>query len=217
MKRLSISLTFSAALAFAQDPRIPIDNEHVKVLKVTQDPNVRTRPHQHDVNRVMVYLQPGKQTIAYQEGKVVNLNWKAGEALWSPKSGIHVAELVSAKPVTIVEVELKKPGSKAPVKYPALDPVTIDPKRYKVELDNDQVRVVRVKLPGKGKIAMHEHGLNRVVVYLTDMDFKITAPDGKESNVTHKAGDVSFGTPNKHAEENLSSKPFEIVVIEIKG
>lgn len=215
--RILASAALVLACLQAQDPRVPIENEWVKVVKVNQKPHIKTRPHKHDMNRVMIYMQPGRQTIAYEGSKTVNLNWKAGEALWSPSSGMHVAEIVSNDSVTIAELELKKPGTKGPVKSGALDPVRLDPKHYKVEFENDQVRVVRVKIGAKETVPMHEHSLNRVVVYLSDQDFRITTPDGKATAAKHQAGDVSFSGPNKHKEENLSDKPFEIVVVELKG
>lgn len=210
------ALLFATAL-LAQDPRVPIENDKVKVVKVNQDPHLKTRLHKHDMNRVMIYLQPGKQQIDYKDAKAVTLNWKAGEALWSPAAGMHIAEIVSDKPVTIVELELKNKGVKEKVKGSAKDPLKVDPKHYKVEFENDQVRVVRVKIGARESVPMHEHGLDRVVVYLTDQDFKITAPDGKVTMAKHKAGDVGFSNPGTHSEENLSDKPFEIVVVEFKG
>ena len=201
----------------AQDPRVPIDNEQVKVIKVTQQPHVKTKPHDHKVNRVMVYLDPGTQNFDYEKkGKSV-VKWKAGEALWSPAAGTHVAEIVSDKPVTIVEIELKKPGGKAKAGATPLDPPKIDPKHYKVEFENEQVRVLRVKIGGKETAPMHEHLLGRVVVYLTDQDFKVTNADGKAEMVKHKAGESSWGGAAKHKEENLSDKPFEVLVVETKG
>jgi hypothetical protein len=54
--------------------------------------------------------------------------------------------------VRIVEVELKsKPGRASTLKQSALDPIKVDPKRYKVELENDQVRVFRVRYEPHGK------------------------------------------------------------------
>ncbi len=216
MMKLISAFAIAAALV-AQNDRVKIDNAQVKVLVVNQNPHVKTSLHKHDVNRVMIYLQPGKQTIAYQGAQTVQNNWKAGEAKWSPASGMHIAEITSDGAVTIAEVELKTAGTKTPVKYPALDPVKIDPKHYKVEFENDQVRVVRVKIGGNEVAPMHEHGLNRVVVYLSDMNFRVTSADGKVDMVNHKAGEVSWGVPNKHKEENLSAKPVEIVVVEVKS
>lgn len=206
-----------AACLFAQPNPVQIDNDQVKVLVVHQDPHKKTRLHKHDVNRVMIYLQNGQQTIAYQDGKVNKLNWKAGQALWSPASGMHIAEITSDGAVSIAEVELKKTGVKAPVKFPGLDPVKVDPRHYKIEMDNDQVRVLRVKIGPGESTPVHEHGFNRVVVYLTDMDFRVTGDDGKPQMVSHKAGEVSWGTPTRHKEENVSKKAFEVVVVEVKS
>ncbi len=217
MKRWITVCFACAAVAAAQTGGAVIDNEQVRVLKVTVQPHQKTRLHQHTVNRVMIYLQAGRQNIDYQDGKKVVQSWKAGEAKWSPSSGMHVAEITSDQPVTIVEVELKKPGSSARVGTSALDPVKIDPKHYKVEFENDQVRVLRVKIGPKETAPMHEHGLNRVVTYLTDQKFQVTTADGKVEQVEHKAGEVSWGGPARHKEESLNDKPFEVVVVELKN
>src|SRR5437762_9389795 len=103
----------AAAALSAQENRTAIDNDQVKVLQVTVQPHEKTRLHEHTINRVMIYLQPGRQNIDYKDGKHVPMQWRAGEAKWSPASGMHIAEITSDKPVTIVEVELKKPGSSA--------------------------------------------------------------------------------------------------------
>ncbi len=218
MKHLAAPLFFTvAATLFAQAVSVPIENEKVKVVKVTQTPHNKTKLHKHDMNRVMIYLQPGKQDFEYQGSKPNTVSWKGGQALWSPAAGMHIAEIVSNDPVTIVELELKNKGAKEKVKGAATDPLKIDPKHYKVEFENDQVRVIRVKIGPKQSVPMHEHSLDRIVVYITDQDFKVTGADGKEVMAKHKAGDVGFSTPSTHKEENLSDKPFEIVVVELKG
>lgn len=211
------AVLFAPMLLVAQDPRVPIENDKVKVLKVTQAPHTKTRLHKHDMNRVMIYLQPGKQVIDYQGAKAITLNWKPGEALWSPAAGMHIAEIVSDNPVTIVELELKNRGVKEKVAGTAIDPLKVDRKHYRVEFENDQVRVIRVKIGPKESVPMHEHSLDRVVVYLTDQDFRITGADGKAVAAKHKAGDVGFSGPARHKEENLSDQAFEIVVVELKG
>jgi uncharacterized RmlC-like cupin family protein len=201
----------------APEPRgVPVENDSVKVIKVHENSHRKTKLHQHSVNRVMIYLTPGKQNIDYQDGKKVVLNFKAGEALWSPKGGMHEAEIVSDQPVTIVEVELKKPASGAKLTPSKLDPLKIDKKHYSVDWENDQVRVVRVKIGAHETAPMHEHLLNRVVTYVTDQDFQVTTADGKVEHVQHKAGDVSWGGHVQHKEENVSDKPFEVIVVELK-
>jgi quercetin dioxygenase-like cupin family protein len=84
-----------------------------------------------------------------------------------------------------------------------------------VEIDNPWVRVLRVKAGPHQKIPMHEHPAS-VLVCLTDVDERTTAPDGKSQEVTHKAGDVAYREPMQHAEENLSDQPLEVIVVELK-
>jgi hypothetical protein len=76
--------------------------------------------------------------------------------------------------------------------------------------------VFRVKIGAHESTPLHEHAVNRVVTYITDQTFRITSSDGKVDMPVHKAGDVSWGTPVQHTEENLSDKPFEAVVTEFK-
>ena len=49
----------------------------------------------------------------------------------------------------------------------AQDAVKVDPKHYKVEFENDQVRVLRITYGPHEKSVMHEHPAN-VAVFLTD-------------------------------------------------
>src|SRR5262249_47503912 len=95
-------------------------------------------------------------------------------------------------------------------------PLKVDPADYKLEFENPQVRVTRVKIGAHKKVPEHEHVLNRVVVYLTDQNGSMTTPDGKTDTAQHHAGEVSWGGPVKHREENLMDNPFEAVVVEFK-
>lgn len=94
------------------------------------------------------------------------------------------------------------------------DPVQISPD-YQVEIENNFVRVLRVKRSPHGKVAMHQHPAS-VLVFLSDYDQAVTGPDGKAREIRHKAGDVSYFEALKHSEENLSDQPLEAVVIELK-
>jgi quercetin dioxygenase-like cupin family protein len=206
-----------AAGLSAQGPQVPIENDQARVVKVVDQPHAKAQPHEHKLNRVMIYLSPGRQEITPQGGKTAVLEFNAGDVKWSPATGMHVSEITSGQPVTMVEVELKKPGGPDGKWNAALDPVKVDPREYKVEFENNQVRVLRVKIGAHQKVPLHEHLLNRVVVYLTDQNGTMTTPDGKTETAQHKAGEVSWAGPAKHREENLRDGPFEAVVVEFKN
>ena len=224
VRRRSTVISLAAmvcALAFAAeaaDDRVKIDNDYARVLVVTSAPGAKSELHEHQMNRVMIYLDAGKMTLTDAGGKVVTLNFKAGEALWSPATTRpHVSLNVSDHPVRIVEVELKsKPGGPSATKPSALDWVKVDPKHCKVETDNDQVRVIRARYGAHEKGVMHEHSWNYVVTFLTDCNMRVTNPEGESRTATKALGDVSAGGPSKHVEENLSDKPLEVVVVEFK-
>jgi hypothetical protein len=212
--RIVLSAITFTLLASAQRS-VPIDNEQVKVLSVV-DPASRPpgRMHDHKMNRVMIYLDGGTQRLAYQEGKVEDLKFRAGQALWSPASGMHTSQNMDAKPHRLVEIELK--GQPKPFKAPALDPVKVHPSGYKVEIDNPQVRVIRVKMNPKQKIPLHEHALNRVVLYLKPQKIKVTPDGGAATEISPAENEVRFSTPGRHTEENLGDGPVELLIIELK-
>jgi quercetin dioxygenase-like cupin family protein len=212
-------LGFLAAGVFAADsPRVPINNEQARVVVAGgSSGGKKGSPHDHKVNRVMVYLDAGRQINEYQDGHKVDLNFKAGDVIWSPASGMHTAQLISAGPVRIVEVEIKRPGSGVSASASPLDPPKVDKKHYKVEMENDQVRVMRARIGPRESTPLHEHSLNRVVVYLTDQKIRVTSAEGKVETLEHKAGEVVWSGPAKHKEENLNETPFEVLVVEFKS
>ncbi len=216
--RLRPFLFFPCALAAvfaAEQVNVPLNNDDVRVVSVLQQPHEPTKMHQHKVNRVMIYRQAGAQDFKFEAGGSRTLEWKAGQALWSPAGGMHIAEVTSAEPINIVEIELKKPGAGLAPTSP-LDPLKIDPKHYKLEFENGQARVFRVTMGPHASSPMHEHTLKRVVTYLTDANVRVTSSDGKVETQRHKAGDVVWGEHAKHSEQNLSDQPFEVVVTELK-
>lgn len=217
MKRLTRFLAFLfLSTSFAAEDSTKIDNELVKVLVVESPPGAKSQLHEHKVNRVMIYLDEGKMTLTDAEGALEQLKFKKDEALWSQMTTRpHVSENLTGHPVNIVEIELKSlPRRKQPTSD--LDWVKVDPRRYKVEFENEQVRVVRVKYGPKEKGVLHEHPYNLVVAYLSDGQMKVSPQGGEAVTVSYKRADVKYGRASKHVEENLSDAPLEIVVVELK-
>lgn len=96
------------------------------------------------------------------------------------------------------------------------DPVKLDAKHYKVELENERVRVVRISYGPGEKSVMHQHPPG-VVVFVTEGKFKFTYPDGKAETIEGKAGQfLSFDQTWEHLPESLTDKPFEAVYVELK-
>jgi quercetin dioxygenase-like cupin family protein len=215
-KKSILLLSVAVAASFAEETvKTPINNDDVRVLDVVVQPHEKTKMHEHKANRVMIYRTAGAQNFEFGDGHKSVLKFKENQVLWSGQDGMHAAEVSTAKPVNIIEIELKKAGAGKKVTT-ALDVLKTDPKHYKLELENDQVRVIRAKYGPHEATPMHEHQLNRVMVYLTDTLAAVTDESGKVTTTPHKAGDILPGGPAKHSEVNTTGHPTETLLIELK-
>ena len=98
----------------------------------------------------------------------------------------------------------------------AQDPVKVDSKHYKVEQENNEVRILRIHYGPHEKSVMHEHPAS-VAVFLTEGDSKFTLPDGKTIESHFKPGQVMWEAAGKHLPENTGAKAFDLILVELKG
>jgi hypothetical protein len=188
------------AAAPAITPRL--DTAQVRVIVATLQPHLpAVAANGRATNRVLIYLDDGVMTRKEGE-QSAKVEFRRGDVRWRPASGAYVAENVSDHPIRILEIDLKGPPA-GPAPASTLDPVAVDPQHYKVEFENEHVRVLRVHYGAHEKGETHEHFLNRVVVYLNDQ------PGAK-------ADDVRIAGAGKHAEENASEKPADRIAVELK-
>jgi quercetin dioxygenase-like cupin family protein len=95
------------------------------------------------------------------------------------------------------------------------DPVSVDPAHYKVESENQQVRVLRARYGPKAKSVMHSHPAT-VAIFLTDARCRFTFPNGKTEDHDMKAGTTMAMEATEHLPENIGDTPFEVILVELK-
>jgi quercetin dioxygenase-like cupin family protein len=98
----------------------------------------------------------------------------------------------------------------------AQDAVKADSTHYRVEVDNPQVRILRVHYGPHEKSVMHSHPAT-VAIFLTDGQGRFTFPDGKTQEFSVKAGDVQYSAAVVHTPENTGDQPLDLIVVELKG
>ena len=96
-----------------------------------------------------------------------------------------------------------------------LDAVKLDPDHYKVELENDKVRVLRIQYGPGEKSVMHDHS-EGVVIFLNDQEAKFDLANGKTVNASSKAGDVIWSNAVRHQPENIGDESAEVIQVELK-
>jgi quercetin dioxygenase-like cupin family protein len=128
-------------------------------------------------------------------------------SLWREETDMRYPLLVALAAVAFV-------ASVIPAR--AQDAIKADPKHYKVEFENDQVRVLRITYAPGEKSVIHEHPAS-VAVFMTDAHVRFTSADGKTEEANQKAGSTMMNTATKHVPENVGKAPFEVILVELKG
>jgi hypothetical protein len=179
-----------------------LDTPQARVYVATLLPRTPAQsPNGHATDRVLVYLDDGVMTR--QEGADKQMiTFHRGDVRWRPASGAYVAENTSDHPIRILEIDLKG-GPAGPAPVSKLDPTVVDKRHYKIDFENDHVRVLRVHYDARDTGALHEHMLNRIVVYLNDQ------PGAK-------ADDVRMSGPATHTEQNASDQAADRIAVELK-
>jgi hypothetical protein len=153
-------LLVSVGLWAQNAPAVAIDNKldtpQVRVYIATLPPNTPVPSRTgHATNRVLIYLDTGLMTRQDGGDKVQKIEFHRGDVRWRPASGAYVAENISDHPIRILEIDLKG-KSTGPAPVSRLDPTVVDAKHYKVEFENDKVRVLRIHYDPHDKGQLHE-------------------------------------------------------------
>ena len=132
----------------SQNPPAPaaitprLDTPQARVIVATLQPRTPSIARNgHATNRVLIYLDDGVMTRT-EGDQSTRIEFHRGDVRWRPASGAYTAENISDHPIRILEIDLKGPPA-GPAPVSKLDPVTVDGKHYKVEFENEQVRVLR--------------------------------------------------------------------------
>lgn len=199
--KVQLALCFAGLTALAAEPGAQFfENDQVKVFRALERAHVKAKFHEHKINRVMVYIQDGKQHFDFQDGRPgLDVVWKAGQLEWSKPEGMHQPEVTDDNSFNIIEVELKKPGTAKAAQVS--DATKADKKNSKVELDNDQVRILRVKLAPHAKGGKVTRTGNAVVAYISGA----------------KANQAEWVTAGASQLENTGDKAMEAIVVELKN
>ncbi|MBV9081546.1 MAG: hypothetical protein JOZ62_02625 [Acidobacteriaceae bacterium] len=215
-----ITLGFAAVAAFAQDVvqvapdrvKVMFENDRVRVLQFKEPGHSKLAMHSHPAY-VAVGFTADDFKYSFPDGKSSDERTKAGEVTYS-KPITHASENLLNPTSEAVMVELKQPGPAAAENI-TLDPVKLDPKHYKVLINNDRVRVLRANYGPHEKSVMHEHPAT-VAVFMTDGHSKFTMGDGTTQDREVKAHDAAWADAGKHLPENVGDRPMEVIVIELK-
>ena len=197
-------------LASPAAPFVTFENERVRIVHPRVEPGQASPMHEHPL-RVIVALADARVEQTIDGGATSVIELRAGDVRVAPPVR-HAVRNVGTAPLDLVEVEVK-PVADARLAGVA-DASQGDPAHFTRVYEDAAVRVLRFHLGSHEKTSPHSHG-DHVSVNLTDQHGRVTTPGGETRDVTRKAGDAVWASPETHSAQNLSDQPFEVVDIEL--
>jgi hypothetical protein len=91
-------------------------------------------------------------------------------------------------------------------------PTALDPVHYRLILENDHVKVIRVRLGPHEKSMVMELPAH-VMTCLTDRNVRVIHPRGKPAELSQKAGYTGWVDRDEYGLENLGDKPAEWILV----
>ena len=218
---VSFLFVFSTSAAMAQDPvtanpdryKVLLENDQVRVLEAHAKPGEKEKASHHGAT-VMYTLAPSKAKFTRAGGKSEVREFKAGQVDWTAGE-THAVEVVGNNEAHVFLVELKKPGKRGKTVRGA-DPAKIDPKHFKVRLNNASVRVLEFRAKPGDKVPMHAHP-NYVAYNLSGGKTRFTSAEGKTEEREAVEGSASWNESERHAAEIVGNTEAHSLLIELKS
>lgn len=136
----------------------------------------------------------------------------AGASLAAAAMGPAAAEAASA-------AQNFKPPSELVAVDMSHECTVADPEHYHLEFENEYVRVIRCRIPGRDKVKMHNHPFGSVIIFMTDQNLHQTLENGKTEEAHNKAGHVLWGNGSqaRHMGENTTDQVYEYLRVDVKA
>jgi len=200
------------SLPVEQEPfhHVQLKNEDVVVIRATLPPGQQTAYHIHSCDRAGVELAAStttSQKLGEPEGKPES--GPAGEVFSSSckdRPLIHRVHNVGNTTMDVIDLELlHRPTNPSPT---AAGPIATE---------NPSVRIYKWVIAPGTATAMHTHTRPYVIVVVTPMQLKMTAPDGTFRAELVKTGDFHWvPVAVTHSLANEGKTEGEIVEFELK-
>ena len=199
-----------SATAFESD-RV-LENDLVTVAHTRYPVGAASEMHAHG-DRVNVFLTDLAVHVTTGEGEEFEATREARTAVWSEATS-HALRAISDFEVIVVEL---RGGGGAPVPISPSDATRVAAQQHEIEFENDQVRIVRVRLAPSARTPSHVHSLPAVTVLLGDAQIRVADDEGQTQLADRHHGEVRWTDPvGQHTVENVGKTELLAIRVEIK-
>lgn len=218
----AVLVTASALLAAPQipDTSVPVEkeplhkvvlrNDLVTVMHLVLPPGQRTQYHTHTHDRIAITLSATSTTNQRMNGKeepaAPTKPGDIGALTLTDPSYTHRVHNVGKSPFDVLDIE------------PAFRPVTPSPDlAAPVAAETPSARVYDWPLAPGATSAMHTHTRPYIIVSITDMNLKMSSPDGQTATHEVAVGDFHYiDAKITHNLSNAGTTAGRIIEVELK-
>ena len=175
--------------------QVSFENDYVRIVNVS----------------IPARQQPAEYTPAALP--LIRIDLESRRTRYVDSSSRHELAHPSDKLVREIRVEIK---AAPPASALSMDAVRVDPARYKVDFENDKVRLVRLGFGPRERGVMVEHP-PRVLATLSDVSVKLVFRSGRTDERGAPAGVAAWLEAETLQTENASDQPLEVVLVEPKS
>jgi len=175
--------------------QVSFENDYVRIVNVS----------------IPARQQPAEYTPAALP--LIRIDLESRKTRYVDNSSSHELARPSDKQVREIRVEIK---AAPPANALILDAVRVDPARYKVDFENEKVRVVRLGFGPRERGVMVQHP-PRVLATLSDVSVKLVFQDGTTDERGAPVGVAAWLETETLQTENASDQLLEVVLVEPKS
>ena len=193
-----------------------LENEAVKVMKVTFAPGQEDNMHDH-YPFTGYLINGGKAQVTMPDGKVNEREFPSGFIAHNGNGIRHKVKNIGLNDINIILIEHKKLGSTPTFENDVnLSAHAVSPDIYEIVHEDELIKVYTAIFPAGSSDNVHEHGMNTAYV-ITGGKVQITGPDGSVNERNIPDGAVLHSDKMvRHQVKNIGETDIKVLLAEYK-
>ena len=193
-----------------------LENEAVKVMKVTFAPGQEDNMHDH-YPFTGYLINGGKAQVTMPDGKVNEREFPSGFIAHNGNGIRHKVKNIGSNEINIILIEHKKLGSTPTFENDVnLSAHAVSPDIYEIVHEDELIKVYKATFPAGSSDNVHEHGMNTAYV-ITGGKVQIAGPDGSVNERNIPDGAVLHSDKMvRHQVKNIGDTDIKVLIAEYK-
>jgi quercetin dioxygenase-like cupin family protein len=193
-----------------------LDNETVKVMKVSFAPGQSDNMHDH-YPFTFHLLDGGEAQVTMPDGTINERQIPGGFTGHNGKGVRHQVKNIGPKELNIILIEHKKLESMPPFSIEeSFAPNKVSPEIYELVHEDEKIKIYLASFDAGKSDKVHEHGPNTAYI-IKGGTVKVVGADGSVSERSFPDGAVSFSNNVvRHQVENIGSTDIKVLIAEYK-